>query len=391
MTERLWNRNYIKVLGANFTLYFAFMLLMPLLPLYLSDTYNANKDVIGMVLSGYTITSLVVRLFSGYIVDSFPRRMVLLAAFLTFSLFFAGYLVTSGLLLFAIVRTLHGAPFGLATVANSTVAIDVLPSSRRTEGIGYYGLSNNVATAISPTIALLIFSTTQNYNHIFLLSLFVAFLGFIINATVKIPHRELKTDRPPLSFDRFLLLKGWSQSLTMMCFSFSYGLVSTYVTIYGKEELGIEGGTGLFFMLLAIGLFLSRLTGGRSLRQGRIVHNASEGMLISLFGYFLFAALHNAWGYYGAALIVGLGNGHMYPAFQNMLINLAPNNRRGTANSTLLVAWDVGQGIGMLVGGVVIEYVSFHASFWVSWLVNLTGVAFYFIYSRRNFLLNRLR
>lgn len=391
MTERLWNRNYIKVLGANFTLYFAFMLLMPLLPLYLSDTYNANKDVIGMVLSGYTITSLVVRLFSGYIVDSFPRRMVLLAAFLTFSLFFAGYLVTGGLLLFAIVRTLHGAPFGLATVANSTVAIDVLPSSRRTEGIGYYGLSNNVATAISPTIALLIFSATQNYNHIFLLSLFVAFLGFIINATVKIPHRELKTDRPPLSFDRFLLLKGWSQSLTMMCFSFSYGLVSTYVTIYGKEELGIEGGTGLFFMLLAIGLFLSRLTGGRSLRQGRIVHNASEGMLISLFGYFLFAALHNAWGYYGAALIVGLGNGHMYPAFQNMLINLAPNNRRGTANSTLLVAWDVGQGIGMLVGGVVIEYVSFHASFWVSWLVNLTGVAFYFIYSRRNFLLNRLR
>lgn len=136
MNERLWNRNYVKVLGANFSLYFAFMLLMPLLPLYLSDTYHADKDVIGMVLSGYTITSLVIRLFSGYIVDSFPRRMVLLAAFLSFSLFFAGYLVTGGLLLFAIVRTLHGAPFGLATVANSTVAIDVLPSSRRTEGIG---------------------------------------------------------------------------------------------------------------------------------------------------------------------------------------------------------------------------------------------------------------
>jgi len=51
----------------------------------------------------------------------------------------------------------------------------------------------------------------------------------------------------------------------------------------------------------------------------------------------------------------------------------------------------VGQGIGMLAGGVVIEYVSFHASFWVAWLVNLAGVAFYFLYSRRNFLRNRLR
>lgn len=389
--EKLWNTNYKKVLAANFMLYFSFMLLMPLLPLYLSDTYHANKDVIGMVLSGYTVTSLVIRLFSGYIVDSFPRRMVLLASFLTFSLFFAGYLVTGGLLLFAIVRTLHGAPFGLATVANSTVAIDVLPSSRRTEGIGYYGLSNNMATAISPTIALWIFSFTQNYESLFLLSLVVALFGFFINATVKLPQRELKTDRPPMSFDRFILLKGWSQSVTMMCFSFSYGLVSTYVAIYGKEELGIEGGTGLFFMLLATGLFVSRLTGGRSLRKGLITRNATEGVLISLFGYLLFASLHNEWGFYGAALIVGLGNGHMYPAFQNMLINLAPNNRRGTANSTLLVAWDVGQGIGMLVGGVVMEYAGFHEAFWVAWLLNLAGAVFFFTYSRGNFLRNRLR
>lgn len=387
----LWNRNYVKVLSANFMLYFSFMLLTPLLPIYLSDTYHADKDVIGMVLSGYTITSLVVRLFSGYVVDSFPRRMVLLAAFLTFSLFFAGYLVTGGLLLFAVVRTLHGAPFGLATVANSTVAIDVLPSSRRTEGIGYYGLSNNVATAISPTIALWLFAATQDYNHLFLLSLFVALLGFFTNASVQLPCRELKTTLPPVSLDRFILLKGWSQSLTMMCFSFSYGLVSTYVAIYGKEELGIEGGTGLFFMLLASGLFLSRLTGARSLRHGHIVHNASVGMLTSLVGYLLFATLHNAWGYYGAALVIGLGNGHMYPAFQNMLINLAPNSRRGTANSTLLVSWDVGQGIGMLAGGMVIEYVSFHASFFVAWVVNLVGVLFYFLYSRRDFLIHRLR
>jgi len=378
-------------MSANFMLYFSFMLLTPLLPLYLSDTYQADKDEIGVVLAGYTITSLIIRLFSGYIVDSFPRKMVLLAAFLTFSLFFAGYLVTGGLLLFAIVRTLHGAPFGLATVANSTVAIDVLPSSRRTEGIGYYGLSNNMATAISPTIALWIFAATQNYNHLFLLSLLVALIGFFINATVKLPSRELKTDCPALSLDRFLLLKGWSQSVTMMCFSFSYGLVSTYVAIYGKEELHIEEGTGLFFMLLAIGLFLSRLTGGRSLRQGRIVQNATHGIFISLCGYFLFAALHNAWGYYGAALVIGLGNGHMYPAFQNMLINLAPNNQRGTANSTLLVAWDVGQGIGMLIGGIVIEYICFHSAFWVAWGVNLMGVIFYLLYSRQNFLRNRLR
>ena len=141
--ERLWNRNYCKVMVANFSLFFAFYVLTPLLPLYLSEHFGATKDVIGLVLSGYTVTALLFRPFSGYVVDSFPRKKVLMLCFGTFSIFFAGYLAASTLLLFMVVRTLHGGPFGALTVANSTVAIDVLPSSRRTEGIGYYGLSNN--------------------------------------------------------------------------------------------------------------------------------------------------------------------------------------------------------------------------------------------------------
>ena len=71
---RLWNANYIKVWSANFMIFFSFMLVMPLLPLYLSEQYGAGKHTIGLILSGYTITALIARLFSGYVVDSFPRR-----------------------------------------------------------------------------------------------------------------------------------------------------------------------------------------------------------------------------------------------------------------------------------------------------------------------------
>ena len=167
MKERLWNSNYIKVWSANFLLYFSFMLLTPLFPIYLSDTFEADKQMIGLVLSGYTITALLIRPFSGYIVDSFPRKMVLVICFALVFVIFIGYPLSGSLLLFTIVRTLHGAPFGAATVSNSTVAIDVLPSSRRAEGIGYYGLSNNLASAISPTVAVLIYGATHNYNTLF--------------------------------------------------------------------------------------------------------------------------------------------------------------------------------------------------------------------------------
>ena len=392
--EKLWNSNYLKAWTANFMLYFSFMVVTPLFPLYLSETFGATKDQTGLVLSGYALTALLVRPFSGYLVDSFPRKLVLLVCYGLFAILVGGYLVAGSLLSFCILRTIHGAPMGAATVANSTVAIDVLPSSRRAEGIGYYGLSNNLGTAIAPTIGMLILGWTHSYNLIFLVSLLTAGIGFAINSTLKLKPRPVlpqKGVEGSLSLDRFLLLKGWPQALCMVGYSFSYGVVSTYLAIYAKQQLGITTGTGLFFTLLCIGLISSRLVGARGLKKGRITENATIGVVVSLIGYLNFAALHHAWGFYGAAFIVGLGNGHMFPAFQTMFINLAPNNQRGTANGTLLTSWDAGFGLGIILGGIVSEWMSYGAAFWLAWLSNLLGVVLYFAYARRHFIRNRLR
>ncbi|MBR2195628.1 MAG: MFS transporter [Salinivirgaceae bacterium] len=388
---KLWNSNYIKIWCANFMIFFSFMLLAPLLPLYLSETYQADKDTIGFVLSGYTLTALLFRPFSGFIVDSFPRKQVLLVCYFLFFALFAGYLVAGSLLMFAIVRTMHGAPFGATTVANSTVAIDVLHPDRRAEGIGYYGLSNNIATAIAPTVALCIFHVWHSYDALFALSLVCSGIGLAINSTLKMPEREQVKPQTPVSLDRFFLLKGWIEAIAQACYAFSYGVLSTYIAIYGKEELGITGGTGLFFMLLALGLIIARIAGSRPLREGEVIRNASFGVLISMFGYLLFAAVHNQIGYYGAALIIGFGNGHMFPAFQTMFVNLATNSQRGTANATQLTSWDIGVGAGVLIGGVLAEASGYHSAFWAAWIVNVVGVAILFLFARKHFIKNRLR
>lgn len=386
LSEKLWNSNYIKVWSANFMIFFSFMITTPLLPLYLSENFQADKDMIGFVLSGYIITALMVRPFSGYIVDSFPRKVVLLTSYFLFFILFAGYFITFSLVIFAIVRTLHGAPMGATTVANSTVAIDVLHPSRRAEGIGYYGLSNNLATAIAPSVGMFIYQGWHDYNLIFAIALITSGIGLYINSTIKVRTKELKKNKSKLSLDRFILLNSTRESLCMMCLAFSYGVIATYLAIYGKEELGITAGTGVFFALLSAGLIFSRLVGTRTLRQGKITFNASIGISISVLGYLLFAAVHNEWGYYGAAIIIGLGNGHMFPAFQNMFVNLASKNQRGTANSTLLTAWDLGIGLAILLGGLFAEHWGFHSAFWLAWVVNALGVIIFFTMARKHYL-----
>jgi MFS family permease len=386
-----------------------------------------------------------------------------MVSFAAFAIFFAGYIAASTLLLFTIVRTLHGGPFGALTVANSTVAIDVLPSSRRTEGIGYYGLSNNLAMALAPTIGIYLYRYSHSFELLFWIALIVAVAGLAVDGTVKIRPRSLpigrgstggKLQTPPLapasphrryapqllpprnclegrggtevrkyegtkvrrygvSLDRFFLTKGWLLGLNMVAFGFCFGVLSNYLAIYGKEQLGITGGTGTYFMLCSIGLILSRLQGGRALRQGRLTHNAAEGMVISLVGYTLFilvptllpllndgdggsqfssfhSSVFTSIAYYGSALLIGLGNGHMWPAFQNMIIGVAENNRRGTANSTILVSWDVGMGLGILLGGIVAEHFGYGAAFWTVAAVNAVGVATFFTATRRFFLQRRL-
>lgn len=385
--ERLWNGNYRRVMVANFTLFFAFYVLTPLLPLYLSETFHATKDVIGLVLSGYTLTALLCRPFSGFLVDSFNRKTVLMVCFSLFFVFFFGYIAASTLLLFAIVRTLHGGPFGALTVANSTVAIDVLPSSRRNEGVGLYGLSNNVAMAIAPTVGLYLYHLTGNFVLLFWIALAVAGVGLAVDSTVHMPTKAFVRNRSKLSLDRFFLVRGWLLGVNSVFFGFCFGVLSNYLAIYSKEELGMTGGTGTYFLLLSCGLILSRLQGSKSLRRGRLVHNAAAGCLFSLCGYALFASAAGPVGYYLSALLIGLGNGHLWPALLNMIIDIARHDERGTANSTLLVTWDVGVGLGVLMGGVLSQWVGYRATFLSVVLVNLSGVALFFAFTRRFYLL----
>ena len=204
-----------------------------------------------------------------------------------------------------------------------------------------------------------------------------------------------------LSLDRFFLVRGCLLGLNMVAFGFCFGVLSNYLAIYGKEVMGITGGTGTYFMLCSVGLILSRLQGGKALRQGRVTHNAAGGMVISLVGYTLFilgptlnfsllTSHFSLFTYYASALLIGLGNGHMWPAFQNMTISVAPNSKRGTANSTILVSWDVGMGLGILLGGVISEMAGYSAAFWTVAGVNALGVLLFFTATRSFFLKRNL-
>ena len=393
--ERLFNRNFLLVLAGNFLLFFAFFTILPVLPLYMQQEYNATHTEIGVVLSLYTVTALIIRPFAGFMLDSLPRRPMQLIFYGAFALIFCTYIIPGGVVLFAILRALHGLIFGFITVANSTVAIDVLHSSRRNEGIGYYGISNNLGMALGPTISFATYNIFGSYDALFLCAFIACALGFLMVSLVKMPQKaQLLSERPkqqPISLDRFFLVKGKHESMTFMLLSFSYGILSTYLAVYARDEVGIENSTGPFFMLMALGLISARISNGPHLRKDRVIQLVTAGMLGLFIGYAIFIFVSNEIIFYASAYILGFSYGMICPTVQTMFVNLAPNNRRSTANSTYLTSWDVGVGIGVVIGGAIADVHSYRAAY----ILGVVLIALALIQFRKvaapYFIKNRLR
>ena len=359
--DKIVTPSFCYILAANFLLFFAFYLILPILPFYLKEEFMIGKSMIGFILSCYTLAALCIRPFAGYLLDTFARRPLYLVAYFIFTAIFGGYMVATALTLFIALRVVHGFAFGMVTVAGNTILIDILPSSRRGEGIGYYGLANNIAMSFGPMIGLFM-QGNFTYDVIFSCSLLSGSLGFIMAYMVKTPYKQ-PVKREPISLDRFFLVKGTWAGISLLLLSIPYGMTTTYVAMYAAE-IGISVNSGLYFTFMAVGLAVSRLFSGRQVDKGRITLVISLGMYLAAATFFLLAALKelmhwnpvfSSYLYIGIALSQGVAFGTMFPAFNTLFVNLAPNNQRGTATSTYLTSWDVGIGIGLMAGGLPVR------------------------------------
>lgn len=397
--ERLFTPSYILMCLANFLTAFSFFLLVPTLPFYLVDNFGIDESMVGLVLSCYVVAVLCIRPFAGFIADMFPRKRVYLISYTLFALSFVGYLfVFSDIMLFILLRVIHGFAFGALNTTGNTLVIDIMPSSRRGEGLGYFGVTNNLAMAFGPMTGLFIISD-ENYTLLFVAALITAVVGCILASLVKVKFRQpLDRCGKMFSADRFLLFEGIPASLAFFMLAIPYGMTSSYIAIYAAE-VGIEHGVGVFFTIQGAGLIVSRLISGKQVDKGFITPTITRGIAIALVGVTGETMLSLACGfniglgyvvYFLSAFLIGYGFGTIFPAFNTLFINMAPNSRRATANATYLTGWDVGIGAGMLLGGAL-SVNGYSGSFAFSAILVVAALIYFTTFVARHFERHRLR
>lgn len=396
--DKLFTPSFFFACFGNFLLFFGFYLLLPVLPVYLMESFHASTSQIGLILSCYIVAALAIRPFSGFLADRFQRKSVYLLGYGLFVIAFIAYPMVETILLFVLLRVLHGLTFGMVTTTGNTLIVDIMPSSRRGEGLGYFGISNNLAMAFGPMIGLMMLDSGHSYDRLFYTALICGIIGYICASNIKAP-RKPRAESEPLSLDRFYLKKGLLAGLCLFLMAIPYGITTSYIALYARQ-IEIQGTTGLFFSLMAVGLIVSRTFSGKLIDRGKLVEVVVIGQIVTMVGFGIFGLLGLfATGYeqivsvlfFSVAVLLGVGYGMIFPAYNTLFVDLAPNNRRATASSTYLTSWDLGIGLGLVFGGSLSEWFGFSFTYEVGMVLVLLSTIFFARKAGPSYMIHKLR
>lgn len=359
--QKLWTRDLIALLGSTMMLWGCHYFLVPVLPLFAVQELGATGAQVGLISSAMTITATIVRPLAGYALDRWGRRWIQIGFLVAFCGVVWGFgLVRSVAMLFA-ARMLQAIPFGVTTTAGVTVAADLVPGSRRGEGMSVFGIAQTVAMAIMPLLALKILGEDEFSRT------FVVAGGFCLVAALfayLVRHPLVRDPSTSFSLSSIVEKRVLWISLVQMFVSTGYSSVVVFITLY-TDQTGI-GDAGLFFMVSAVGTILARSVTGRVFdRQGpRLVF--CVGLCSLLVAYVSLAAWQTSVGFLVGAFVLGAAMGAIRPTLEAMAVNVVPAARRGAANATIFAGFDVGMALGSSILGAVAQAAGSYATmYWV--------------------------
>lgn len=374
MYEKMWNRDFILLTLSNFFMCITYYALISTLPVYLVNELHAGKSQVGIVLAAYTIASVIIRPFSGFALDKFGRRTVFLIALIFYTSLFAGYLAAFSIIALILLRFAQGLTWGVTTISGSTIAVDIIPTAQRGEGIGYFALSTTMGMSVGPVVGAFIIHHS-GYSQLFVSALFISLASLVMAYLIRLP-KKLTTGREiELTIDNLFHKKSILPSVNLLVIMTTYGGLLSFIALFG-HEIGIQN-TSLFFLIFAAGIAFSRITAGKTFDRKGPLGILTLCLSLLILGFPWLALGHNPIAFYSSALIIGFGIGVVFPTFQTIVNNLAHSGNRGAANSTLYTALDLGMGLGMVAAGLIAQYMSIAAVFLISSAVCLAGLVFF--------------
>ncbi|GGA42303.1 MFS transporter [Paenibacillus physcomitrellae] len=425
MKEKIWTRSFLVVCLSSFFMFLTFYILATAFPLYVKDSLNGNEQQMGLAITIYVVGGVLLRPFSGQWVDRFGKKkmaVIGMAVFLAASLCYFG---AKGILLFLVVRLIHGMSYAVASTATSTVASAMIPDSRQGEGMGYFSMFMSIAMVIGPAMGLFLWKD-KNINVLLLAVSAIAALSLLFTLLIKLPRQQAAKDgrgaalasadsgtnaafsgasgataaeaaaavaaaaapetagrKKRLSLSGFIEPKAVPISLVGFILAFSYSSLSGFMSSFANEIHQTKV-TSYFFVVFAIMIVAFRPVIGKIFDKYKEHYLYYPGIVLFAIGMIMLSQAHSSAMVLIAGVVMGIGYGALIPCFQALAMKLAPAHRRGSANGTFFLLFDLGYGLGSYFMGLIASYSDYRLMYLVAGLVPLLSVAVYYVLHHRH-------
>ena len=376
---RLFGRSYLLANGVQLGISVVFISLMTYMALYAVRLFAVSETAAGFAASSFILGAAVVRLALGKFIDLIGRRRMLLIALVVVLGCCLLYPVALSYPALLGVRLLHGAAFGTASTAITAVAIALIPPARRSEGLGYFGLSATIATAVGPLVAVPM-SLYLDPVWMFAFVAGIAALTLVCLLLMRVPERAVTAaERASVWRIRARDLidpQALPVSLVVLLCSGGYSMIMTYLTPFLVLQDQALAAT-VFFVLFAVTMMLVRLVAGR-LQDTRGDNAVIPVTILSFAAALVLLALSQQWwAVVVSAVLAGIGFGGLLPCLQVVGVNRVTGDRVAIATSTHYLMLDGGIAIGPVVLGPLIVLTGYPGLFLAGAVLAVLGVVVY--------------
>lgn len=383
-TMKLWNRSYILVLVTSFLTSLGFFMIAPILVKYVVHL-GASVALGGVIAGMLSIVALFARPFAGFLSDLFNKKTILMISTVILAFSILCYGITANLWILIVLRIVHGIAFSFSGTSNTSLSTSFIPKHRLGEGIGFMGVGYIFATAVGPNLGIQI-ASRYGYQHVFYAAaavvLFAAFLMSFIRYSAKASGKNATAPGTKrFSLENLLAKELLIYAVLAGFFSLMNGLISSFLVMLGDARH--ITGVGYYFTVNALVLLFVRPLSGKLLDKKGFTFIAFPAYLLAIAAAVLLGASNALWMILLAGICYALGQGSAQPMLQATCIKSLGPERVGVATSTYYVGADVGQGLGPIIGGTVVNAFGYGTLYYGGGIMLLAGMMILYLHTRK--------
>jgi MFS family permease len=373
----LYSRAYFALALANFLILSSFSMFF-LFPLFILK-HGGNEIDIGVIMGAFTLASVVCRPWISEMIDRIGRKKSYTIGCLNMSMLPLAYLYFPGdlngfYLPLLGVRIIHGMGFAICLTAAFTYIADLIPEGRLNEGLGMFGVSGLIGTAVGPAMAELVIDEF-GFETLFVTAGLMATLALLIHLPLS---ETLVHDSPKNSASFFAVLKIRRIALVaMLAVLFGFGLAASngFVSPFASERQ--IPFVSIYYLAYSGSAVLTRVLGARladRLGEERVIPYA---MILTGLGLSSIVFLGGSLVLVAAGLLGGCGHGFLYPGLNVLAIRDTPTAIRGKITGVFTGSIDAGAFAGSIFLGFLGQFAGFQPLFLAAGCALLAAFALY--------------